>query len=239
MKTSEQEIQMDISQLLTLSNKSTRVFFALFNRGIGVFLQFSLNILIGQLFGPAGMGIYHIYSTWMVILSDIASLGLPLYTMRKVSSLVQNLSKNNKIEINELIQHFLLLSIISSFLVTAVFITQPQVLSEVFLNSHQIAYVLVYAAIAAIIFLMIRILSEAIKALGYTNIGLLAESALLSLSLIISLFVLNLVADNYSIEHLLQIHLSTLLGVFLIIFYLTKQAIAKQTLLKKTSVTVA
>jgi len=215
------------------SQKTHRVFFALFNRGIGVSLQFIVNLIIAQLFGARGMGIYHIYSTWMVMLADISSLGLPMYTMRQISIYQQKKQINS---ILKTVNQFLLVATLSCLIVTAPFIISPLLLSEIFLDNVETIYVLRYAAIAAVMFLLIRILSEALKAMGLTNLGILAESTFLPLGILLSLAVFFVFSLQASAQTLLLIHLSTLLFVLILLYVSWKKAINKKiTLLDEPS----
>ncbi len=212
---------------ILFSQKTHRVFLALFNRGIGVSLQFIVNLLIAQLFGARGMGIYHIYSTWMVMLADISSLGLPMYTMRQISMYQQ---KKQMTSILKTVNQFLLMATLSCLIVSAPFIINPLLLSEIFLNNVETIYVLRYAAIAAVMFLLIRILSEALKAMGLTNLGILAESTFLPLGILLSLAVFFVFSLQASAQTLLLIHLSTLLFVLLLLYVSWKKAINKKIL---------
>ncbi len=197
------------------SHKTHRVIFALLNRGLGVSLQFIVNLIIAQLLGARGMGIYHIYSTWMVMLADISSLGLPMYTMRQISKY----HKKNQMQLILLVvNRFLLIAIISCLMITAPFIISPSLVSDIFLSNVEGDYILQYAAIASILFVLIRILSEALKAIGLTNSGILAESAYLPLGIILSLSVLLAFSLQITIQTLLVIHLSTLLLVLILLY---------------------
>ena len=209
-----------------VSHKTRRVFFALFNRGIGVSLQFIVNIIIAQLLGARGMGIYHIYSTWMVMLADISSLGLPLYTMRQISMYQQN---NQSRHILQAVNRFLLMATLTCLIVAAPFIISPSLLSEIFLAKVESVYLLRYAAIAAVIFLLIRILSEALKAIGMTNLGILAESAFLPLGIILSLAVFFAFSLQINAQTLLLIHVSTLLLVLILLYVSWNSAVKKKT----------
>jgi len=228
MNTHSQQIPFSEKVHTTLfSQKTRRVFLALFNRGIGVSLQFIVNLIIAQLFGARGMGIYHIYSTWMVMLADISSLGLPLYTMRQISMYQQ---KKQMTSILKTVNQFLLMATLTCLIVSAPFIISPSFLSEIFLNNVETIYVLRYAAIAAVMFLLIRILSEALKAMGFTNLGILAESTFLPLGILLSLAVFFVFSLQASAQTLLLIHLSTLLFVLLLLYVSWKNAINKKIL---------
>ncbi|MCN4143990.1 MAG: hypothetical protein LC437_02615 [Thiohalomonas sp.] len=205
---------MNLTKHIT-SNKSRRVFWALFCRGIGVVLQFSVNIVIGQLFGVKGMGVYHIYSTCMVMLADVTSLGLPVYTMRKIST-YKNEQKYQQISI--ILKQYLLLGIISSLLLATPFILSSHELSDFFLNNIEDAYILKYAAIAAILYLSIRIISVALKAIGLTNLGILSESAILPFFVLLSIGLTKIITSIGTPETLITIHISSLALVVILLY---------------------
>lgn len=206
------------------SNKSQRAFFALFYRGIGVLLQFFVNIAVGQLFGAKGMGIYHIYSTWMVMLAEMASLGLPVYTMRKIS-IYRN--EQNYQYIQRVLNQHLLLGMFSCLIAVIPFILSSHELSSFFLNSIKNTYVLNYAVIAAFLFLSIRIISEALKAIGLTNPGILCESSLLPFGILLNIAVFYYFSSIPSTETLLLIHISNLIFVLVILYYIWTKQIRK------------
>ncbi|MCU7836682.1 MAG: hypothetical protein KZQ83_15710 [gamma proteobacterium symbiont of Taylorina sp.] len=206
--------------LISVSKKSRRVFFALFYRGIGVLLQFSVNLVIGQLFGARGMGIYHLYSSWMVILSDIASLGLPVLTMRRVAALKQQQSAQ---QIKLLVNRYLFLAILSCLIIYLPIMLMSSRISDVLLGNSQNHYILIYAVLAAVLFLIIRIVSETLKAMGLTNLGILAESAILPSALIVSLIILCAILSHASlsggIESLLALHLLSLFFALSLLYW--------------------
>lgn len=212
----------DLLQRIRHSKTICKVFFALFYRGIGVILQFISTIIIAQLFGAKGMGIYHIYSTWMVMLADISSLGLPIYTMRQVSALKNR--QQFKL-IKQLLKQYLSLGILSAAIIALPFLFISEKLSTLFLADLSNNYVLIFAAIAGIFFVTIRILSEALKALGLTNLGIVAESSFLPLGIIFSLTFYLLMSIPASEKSLLLIHISTLFIVLCLLFFLWNKII--------------
>lgn len=215
---------MSIKKVI-ISNKSQRVFFALFYRGIGILLQFSVNIVVGQLFATKGMGIYHIYSSWMVMLADVASLGLPVYTMRKISGYK---NKQNYQKIKLVLNQYLLFGILSCLIVACPFIFSSHKFSELFLNNIENAYILKYAAISAILFLSIRIICEALKAIGFANLGILSESALLPFGILFTITVFYQFSTILTTETLLLIHLSNLLLLIVALYFIWSKQIQKK-----------
>ncbi len=215
---------LKLNKVIT-SNKSQRVFFALFYRGIGVLLQFSVNIVIGQLFGARGMGIYHIYSTWMVMLADITSLGLPVYTMRKISAYK---NKQQYQHIKLVLNQYLLLGLFSCLIVATPFIFNSHVFSEFFLQDIENAYILKYAAIAAVLFLSIRIISEALKAIGFTNFGILSESAALPFGILLTIAIFYQFSAALNTETLLLIHISNLIVVVIFLYFIWSKQIKEK-----------
>lgn len=52
------------------------------SRGIGVGLQFVVQIVVGSLAGPAGLGVLQLFMSWSCILGEVFALGLPARSMR-------------------------------------------------------------------------------------------------------------------------------------------------------------
>ncbi|MFK5986016.1 MAG: hypothetical protein QM479_11410 [Pseudomonadota bacterium] len=224
-------IRLFFQKIITilLLDKSLKVAKALFYRGLGVLLQLLLNIFIGQFFGTRGMGFYQIYTTWMLLLAELSSLGLPMYTMRKVSALRQ---KFQFTDIQSCVKKYLLLVCTSSVILLLPVMLFSSELSLLLLASSDKSIILIYAAIAALSFLGIRLLSEAVKAMGYTNFGILSESALIPLISLLSLFFIWSFALNVKPESILISHVFSLFCVFAIIYFSWNKILANK--LKKT-----
>jgi O-antigen/teichoic acid export membrane protein len=198
-----------------------QVFWALFNRGVGVVAQFLLNLLISRLFGTQGMGLYQIYSTWMVMLADIASMGLPVETMRRVSAWR---ARGRGQAIRAFVARALRNGTILAALVALPLLVFASEFAALLLNDAALDWLLLLAALAAVLFLGMRILAEAIKALGRTQIGILGESALLPLLLMLFIGASWLAGVSGDPQDLLLAHLGSLVLVFLALFLIWRRA---------------
>lgn len=207
------------------TGKHYRVVKALFTRGMGVTLQFLTNIVIGQVFGATGMGMYHIYSTWMVMLSDIASMGLPVYTMRTLSNLQQ---QQNIDAIRNILNRILLVCLLTGLLICLPILFLPGELSGLLLGDSRYSEVLVYAALAAMLFLFLRVLSEAVKAIGHTNLGISVESMGLSFGILAGMGVMIIFALPQSIETLLLAHVIAILSILCVLYLLWLKLLNRQ-----------
>ena len=51
-------------------------------KGFGMLLGYAVTILISRQFGPAGLGVYSVSYTTIIVFSHVASLGLPVAILR-------------------------------------------------------------------------------------------------------------------------------------------------------------
>ncbi len=52
------------------------------SRGAGLALQFLVQVVVGTLAGPAGLGVLQLFMSWSCILGEVLALGLPARAMR-------------------------------------------------------------------------------------------------------------------------------------------------------------
>ncbi len=145
---------------------------ALVTRGLGSVLQFGLTVLFSRLLGASGIGVFYLYISWTNLLGTVASLGLPLYTLRGVSSL---LAQGRSSRARALTLSALKTVISAGFLLAFLTVIVSNGIAEPLLGSRSYSFVLRVAGFAAAGLAALRVLAEALKAQGKANLGLSVE----------------------------------------------------------------
>jgi len=196
-------------------------FYAIFSRGIGLFLQLSMNIILGRVLGATGMGIYSLYSSWMMVMGSVANLGMPTYTLRTVSVLDGQGQRN-------IVRHFTLqvlkVMLISGVLMAIIVAILSGSVAESLLGKGGMKNVLIFSALAAAMFMMIRVLSESLKGIRQVNLALTSETALLPFGAIIIIGIMHLndwdlTANGFLVIHLILLAVTSLIMLGLMMRY--------------------
>ncbi|TNF99090.1 MAG: hypothetical protein EP297_06450, partial [Gammaproteobacteria bacterium] len=196
-------------------------FYALFSRGIGLFLQLCMNIVLGRVLGAAGMGVYSLYSAWMMVMGSIANLGMPTYTLRTVSVLD---GKGLKDTARRFTLGILRILLISGLLMIVLVAAISGFVAEAMLGESGMESVLILAALAAALFMMTKVLSESLKGIRRVNLALTTETALLPLGAIIVIGILHLndwdlTARGFLAIHIILLVLTTLVMIWFMLRY--------------------
>ncbi|MEE8320830.1 MAG: MATE family efflux transporter [Gammaproteobacteria bacterium] len=185
-------------------------------RAFGVLLQFALNIFIARVFGPAGIGFYQLYNSWMVTIADTGGCGLPVSTMRGVS---QRYSTGDKRSAGDFIKKTLLLTAgIFTILVVAGVTLIPWWLGTMY-PGRILPYFFFFALAGSLFFALFRILIEASKAEGRAKISVTFESIVLPFLFFIAIIAYVLFSDSPNVTTLVLIHVGAL-AVITMVFYL-------------------
>lgn len=141
-------------------------------RWLGSGVQFALNIVLGHALGPAGLGLYYLFYAWARFLGQFTSLGLPSYATRTVSVMITNGKSAN-------VKAFIVksASLILLFGTLLFVVSQPftERLSQGLLGTNTLGYMVSLAIVASILFALLSLLVEALKALHRANLALTLE----------------------------------------------------------------
>ncbi len=146
-----------------ISNRSeSRIFQHLYSvvsllsfRGIGIAMQFALSVILGRILGADGLGIYYLYITWMVVLSNVFGMGLPLYTLRSASYLE---GTNQHDKANQFVINSLKIGILAGFVMAfPIYLFAPEI-SLIFLKDIELCYIVRMMSVAGAVFLSLRII---------------------------------------------------------------------------------
>ena len=150
-----------------------RVGSVLLTRGFGSFAQFCLSVALGRTLGSDGTGLFFLFSNWSFIVATIGGLGLATYVLRNVSA-----QSNSAVSASTLVLKAIGRAAgATTFL--GLFIGVGSVVAAS-ASSIDAAYstVLLYVAVAACAFAILRIASDGLKANGQPLPGLICEFAL-------------------------------------------------------------
>jgi O-antigen/teichoic acid export membrane protein len=184
------------------------VFFALSVRSAGLSLQLLMNVVLGRVLGVAGMGIYSLYTSWMMVLSSIGNLGVPDYTLRTVSVLE---GKQQRPTARRFTLTALKLLLGTGIIIAILVALAAPLLATSLLSEVGMAYLLIFAAVAAILFSLTKVLAEALKGIRRVNLALMGETTLLPLGVLICVGVFVWIGWDMTADQFLAIHLSLLL----------------------------
>jgi len=151
-----------------------------FTRGVGSVLQFGLNVLLGRLLGPAGAGVYFLFSSWVRTLSVASNLGLPLSVLRELSiARQQGRHADARATVRGAVVSTL---VVGGIVVAAVVAFGPQ--AARWLGDPAATQLVRLSALGALLFALRRVQTEALKAYGQPAFAVAVDSPLLAAGLI-------------------------------------------------------
>lgn len=185
-----------------LRRKLGKILPALMVRGSGLGLQIAMSVAVARLLGAEGMGLYTLYVTWMVLLADLVSIGMPVYALRTVAALKARGQENTA---GAFVRQALglVLSVGAVILLLPWRAAGP--MARWIAGDVNLAPAFQMAAVSAWLFAGLRILTETLKAAGATQRGLFVESAAIPL-VILPLLPVLILRDSLDGESLLWLH---------------------------------
>jgi O-antigen/teichoic acid export membrane protein len=183
-------------------------FLALFNRGFGLGLQFAMNIALSRVLGAAGMGVYSLYVSWMMLLGSLAEVGMGNQTLRSVSVLQ---ASQRYQQIRAFIFKVSLFLLSSGLTVLLLVWLLPHELKNRLLETPDVDSLLILAAVAALPFVLMKIFSEALKGLDQVNLALSAEKALLPTLVLLFLGFVYYFSWSLSVQQFIYLHIGLLI----------------------------
>lgn len=151
-------------------------------RLVGVLLTFAVGITIARLGGPAMLGAFQLYNTWMVTLAEVGGMGLPTVALREVSKQHNRTSWRNT---RDFIAKIVGMGVSGMLLVSLLIVALIALFS--FLSADRLPVHILIAIPASISFLALRIHVESLKGQGKRIQAVIKESALVPLVLILLL----------------------------------------------------
>jgi O-antigen/teichoic acid export membrane protein len=203
-----------------------------FIRLLGVLLTFIVGIVVARLGGPAMLGIFQLYNTWLVTLSEIGGMGLPTTTMREVS---KQHAKENCPDVKGFVASALGMGISAMLIVSLV--TLAIAILYIFLRGGELPIYFLVALPASIMFLVLRIHVEVLKGQGKRIQAVLKESVLIPLALIALLMVGAVFNISWTGQTIAILHAGTVVTLAIVSLYfmgMLKRSIKKITLPKPT-----
>ncbi len=190
-------------------------------RGIGIAIQFALSVVLGRMLGADGLGVYYMYITWMVVLSNVFSMGLPFYTLRNASYLEGTNQHGNA---NQLVMNSLKVGILAGFtMALPVYIFAPEI-SLVFLKDIEMFPMVRMVSVAGVLFLCLRLVAEAFKARGKAKLGISGETTVLPGCVVGVSGIIMLYSIPFNSFSIVNLHIIILLAVLVIMFWIWRRS---------------
>ena len=204
-----------MKNLQNIMNFSTRklhsswsnLFSIVFLRASGVLVQLIVNIFLARAFGPATIGIYQLYCSWMVTIADGGGMGLPVSTMRRVSQIRE---RGDKGSAKVLVRSTLLLTASIFLILLAIGTSFIPWLSSIFYQDYGFPAYLQLALTGSLFFALNRILLETRKAEGRPKLAVTIESLGMPLLFLAGGLVYFLNTDAPDPRMVLAIHIGVL-----------------------------
>ncbi len=153
------------------------------SRGAGVSLQFVVQIVVGSLAGPAGLGVLQLFMSWSCILGEVLALGLPARSMR-ITSVTWDRGDLSGTRSALARAAFLTLRFAACFVTTSFIILWGLAVTGNKAAESESALILVAALLAAPIFALARIGAEALKAVEAPLPAITLENMILPIAIL-------------------------------------------------------
>ncbi|MDG6097513.1 hypothetical protein EXU34_08660 [Alteromonas sp. ZYF713] len=177
----------------------------LFTRSVGLGLQLLLTLVMGRYLGAAGVGQFTLYNTWMVTLGCVGDMGLPTVALRNVSVSEE---RGQYKQIFAYITQALARLLIFSGLAAVVIIMTADYFAHVATADATLLSLFQLAVGAAVVFIIMRVLSETLKGLGYINLAFSIDTSLLPLLLLLVMGLSWLLESPLSVFQLIASHIT-------------------------------
>ncbi len=194
----------------------SNLFSIVFLRASGVLVQFVVSIFLARAFGPATIGIYQLYCSWMVTIADGGGLGLPVSTMRRVSRMRAN---GHKSSAKALVKSTLILTASIFLVLLAVGTFFIPWVTNVFNQGYHLPTYLQLALTGSLFFALFRIISESRKAEGRPKLAVAAESLGLPALFLFAGLVYYLQSESPDPKTIVAIHI-VVLAIITVTFFL-------------------
>lgn len=179
-------------------------------RGGGLILTFLLSVFVGRFFGATGMGLFTIFVAYMMLLTSISDIGLPANALRTVSVLHgEGRSRPAWMFVSKSIK---ILLAVSAVVALSLVVLIP-ILGEWMIGDADKVYVLYYSLAAAVIFVIVRMLSESMKGVGKVNLSFILDTALLPFILLLVMGLYHFSGVAMTVDDFFVIYLAFLLFI--------------------------
>jgi O-antigen/teichoic acid export membrane protein len=161
--------------------KVIHLFWALANRGGGMVLQFGSVWMVARAVGVAGVGFYSFYTAWMMVLAALAGFGSATYTIRTVSVFAK---QGHHAAIRQYLRKMAALLVGAGLLLVMLIGLLGQSFVAWGFGNEVLIHQIVWASLGAVSFMLMRLMSETLKALSLLNTAMVIESMLIPILLI-------------------------------------------------------
>jgi len=165
-------------------------------RLVGVGLQFAVQLVVARLTGAAGLGLLQVFSTWTCVLGEAIASGHPAHAM-KTMAIAKDYSASAQL------QAYLRRALVHMLLVWCLALVFALLLSQLELPHERVLWM---AVGAAILFAVLRVMSEALKSLAGASTSVFVENAGPALILLLGCMFWSLQAGPVAVEDLIVVY---------------------------------
>ncbi len=221
-----------MNSTVSKTGRFKQVILSLTNRGGGMVLQFASLWMVAKLINVEGVGQYAFYTSWMMVLAAIAGFGTPTYTLRTVAVYAQAGDHYSISRYINWISFFLFLTgtFVSVFVFTLSEIAKHwDILKIEWLNQ------LAWAAVGSLAFMLMRLMTEALKALNLPNLSMALESIYIPALMILICGYALVYSIKITANHLIAAHIIITTTATLFMAMVIKNKTKHQTTTKSTT----
>lgn len=173
-------------------------------------LQFGLNVLLGRLLGPASLGVYYLFISWLNLNGAVGGVGLHLLTLRSTATL---LARGEQRAAQALWRRNLFTVLLCSGALALLIYLLRVPLATLLLQDAALAYVLAFSGGAAVAFAVVTLAAATLKAQKAPNLGLSLEYSLVPAFMLLYFGYVYWVQATTPVETVLLAHLLVLAAV--------------------------
>lgn len=188
--------------------KVTHLFWALANRGGGMVLQFGSVWMVARAVGVAGVGFYSFYTAWMMVLAALAGFGSATYTIRTVSVMAK---QHRYAAIRQYLRKMATWLTGAGLLLVVLVVLLGKPWVALGWGNETLVHQMVWASLGAMAFMLMRLMSETLKALSLLNTAMVIESMLIPFLLIALCTVVLLNHMTLTVEVVIGSHIAFML----------------------------
>jgi O-antigen/teichoic acid export membrane protein len=165
-------------------------------RLVGVGLQFAVQLVVARLTGAAGLGLLQVFSTWTCVLGEAIASGRPAHAMKTLAVAKDHSSSAQ-------LQAYLQRGLVHMLLLWSLALIFALLLSQLELAHERVLWM---AVGAAILFAVLRLMSEALKSLAGASTSVFVENAGPALILLLGCTYWSSQAGPVAVEALLLVY---------------------------------
>jgi O-antigen/teichoic acid export membrane protein len=154
-------------------------------KALGMLMGYVVSVYISRQYGPAGMGIYSVSYTTIIILSYLASLGLPEAILRYMGQFGDERNSGKRVKLYHLVLKIML---VSSAVISLMFFGFSEPLSKALLGAGDYSSVMIWIGISLPFFTLNLVNVEALRGLSSPAASEFFRSCLITTTILFLLY---------------------------------------------------